>query len=152
MAKIDFHKVERMFDSGMSEMEIEQLLYLAELAHSFGSSEVIKTSKTPDQIKHERAMLVVNTKREIKFMASVRRDLIDKLGIDRATARKLFEDPKNVGDEEAKKIEEIRDKVRSFREEIRNSLMSVDVDKEIDQNIKSAKYKRFNIRDEWLPL
>jgi len=152
MAKIDFHKVERLFESGMSEMEIEQLLYLAELANAFGSTENIEIGKTPEQIKQDRAMLVVNTKREIKFMASVRRDLIEKLGIDRATARKLFEDPSKVGDEEAKQIQEIRDKVRTFRDEIRQSLLSVDVDKEIDQNVKSAKYKRFNIRDEWLPL
>jgi len=152
MAKIDFHKVERLFESGMSEMEIEQLLYLAELANSFGSGESIEIEKTPEQKKHERAMLVVNTKREIKFMANVRKDLIDKLGVDRATARKLFEDPKKVGDEEAEQIKEIRDKVRSFRDEIRESLLNVDVEKEIDHNVKKAKYKRFNIRDEWLPL
>ena len=152
MAKIDFHKVEKLFESGMSEMEIEQLLYLAELANTFGSEKQIEVSKTADQVKQERALLFANTKREIRFLASLRRDLIDQLGVDRATARRLFEDPEKVGDEEAKQIQEIRDKVRTFRDEIRKSLMSAEVDKEIDKQVKSAKYKRFNIRDEWLPL
>ncbi len=152
MAKIDFHKVERLFDSGMSEMEIEHLLYLAELSNSFGSGKTIEIDKTKEQIKNERVLLVVNTKREIKFLAAVRRDLIDKLGIDRSTARRLFEDPSQVSDEEAEQLEAIRDKVKGFRDEIRKSLMSADTEKEIDQKVKSSKYKRFNIRDEWLPL
>ncbi|NGX57301.1 MAG: hypothetical protein K940chlam3_00191 [Chlamydiae bacterium] len=155
MAKIDFHKVERYFDSGMAEMEIEQLLYLAEIASTLGivqEEESPKQRKSPEQIKHERAMLLINTKREIKFMASVRRDLINELGIDRAMAKKLFEDPSNVGDKEAEEIQKIRDKVRSFRDEIRKSLMDAEVEETIDQKIKESKYKRFNIRDHWLPL
>lgn len=155
MAKIDFELVERYFDSGMAEMGIDHLLYLAEISSRLGMVQEEETPtqrKSEEQIKHERALLVINTKREIKFLASVRQDLIKKLGIDRATAKRLFEDPGNVSAEEAEEIQKIRKKVQSFRDEIRKSLMDENIESTIDEKIKKSKYKRFNIRDHWLPL
>ncbi len=154
MSKINFEKAEQYFDKGLARMEVENLLYLAELSDSLGSlvSKPKRGKKTKEQIKREKAFLVINTKREIKFIARVRRDLVEELGIDRETAERLFKDPDNVSDEDIEEILKIRAKIRNFRDEIKKSLQDINTEEMIQKQIAKAKNKRFNIRDSWLPL
>ncbi len=154
MGKINFEKAEQYFDKGLARMEVENLLYLAELSDSLGTlvSKPKRGKKTQEQIKREKAFLVINTKREIKFIARVRRDLVEELGIDRETAERLFKDPDNVSDEDIEEILKIRSKIYNFRDEIKKSLQDINTEEMIQKQIAKAKNKRFNIRDSWLPL
>jgi hypothetical protein len=154
MAKIDFQKVEQYFDRDLARMEVENILYLAELSESLGdfNNQGKQPQKSKEQLSKEKEILVLNTKRELKFIARVRRDLIEKLGINRETAERLFKNPEKVSDDDIEEILEIREKIREFRAEVKKSLQESNIDEMIRKQIEKAKNKRFNIHDDWLPL
>ena len=49
------------------------------------------------------------------------------------------------------RVQEALEKIRSFKEEIRQTLSATDEDF-VKTEIKKSRQKRFNIRDHWLPL
>lgn len=150
MSKIDFNKVEQVLEEGLRQFGVKQLLYLADLAATFGMETTGKESAFDDQ---ETKSLTLHTLfRNLQILRKKDKDLYKKLGINTKKMKNLVDNPAQLTSEEWEKIKKIRQRLDEYRRELRRKLEQISDQDIIKSERKKHINKRFNINEKWLPL
>lgn len=150
MAKVDFAKVEQALRAGLLKMEAEELLYLADLANSFEA--IPKPKEEPQKMAGVLTSVLRNLQADLRKLRKLDEEMYGKLNIDRKEVQNYFENPGSLKPEDWENIKKIREKIRQYKNEIRQNLPG-ESDQEIIKNQrKRQKDRRFNTNDKWLPL
>lgn len=155
MGKVNFTKVEQALEAGLIKMEAQNLLYLADLASSFGEADsdtppVLKPAKFKWDENHQ--LFVQNLATDLRKLRKKDREMDTKLGLDRGELNKLLENPKEITEEEWEKIREIRRKLNEHKKEMKKRLGTISDQDLVKTERKKQVNRRFNIKDNWLPL
>jgi len=149
MTKINFQKVEQALEEGFRKFGIKQLLYLADLSNSFGE-EMTKKNAFDDQ--ETKALSLHTFYRNLQILKKKDSKLFEKLGIDQDKMKHLIEHPNEITEKEWEQMNEIRKKVELYRKELQSKIGKTSDEDLIKSQRKKQKDRRFNIKDEWLPL
>lgn len=150
MSKINFNKVEQTLEEGLRQYGVKQLLFLADLAASFGVGRSKKSSAFDDI--ETKFLFLQSLLRNIQTLKKKDFDIDQKLGIDKKKMKYLLKNPKEITGKEWEIIKEIRRKLDLYRRETRSKGEKVSNEDIVASERKKQKNKRFNIKDQWLPL
>jgi chromosome segregation ATPase len=155
MAKVNFTKVEQALNAGLIKMEAQHLLYLADLASSFGEANseappILKPAKF--QIDETHEAFINNLKNELNLLRKKDKQLESKLGFNKAEIGRLLENAQSLTSEEWDQIREIKRKLNEHKKEMKKKLGTVSDQDIVSDERKKQATKRFNIKDDWLPL
>lgn len=152
MSKTDFNKVETSLQSGLSDMRAKELSILADFYQ--------KPSKGAQYLRQKRERLqrwrqLKELQYEIVKIFRTDREGYKKLKIKRKTVKNWIETFDDFTDEEWEKAEEAIDELERYRKanlqekiKVEPSLLTEIIENEREKH----RVKRFNVRDNWLPL
>ncbi|GAB4225508.1 MAG: hypothetical protein Tsb0021_00340 [Chlamydiales bacterium] len=149
MGKINFNKVESAIGDTFRYYSIKQLLFLADLSSSYGSTIKKKSPFDDDEIK---VISLTTLAQQLRDLHKRDKDIYKKLGVSDKEMRQYIDKGKNLSKEEWDKIQEIKDKIQEIRREIKSKLKPIS-DKQLIKNQRKRHInKRFNVNEDWLPL
>lgn len=153
MGKVNFTKVEQALEAGIVKMEAQHLLYLASLASSLGEGDsdtppVLKPAKFRFDENHQ--VFVKNLEADLRKLRKRDKETDSKLGIQKDEIKNLLAN--EITEKEWEKICEIRRKLDEYRREMKKKLGTISDQDIIFSERKRQVNRRFNIKDNWLPL
>lgn len=151
MARINFSRAELELEQTLHQLEVEQLLYIADLNTSLGILATNKKNSPRDDIR-KIAVALRQLLRDVKKIHLQDKNALKNLGIDPKLLQTMLEKPSLVSPEEWKKIQMIRETITQHKEELKKNLKPLSDQELIDVTRKHQKEARFNIRSKWLPL
>lgn len=151
MTKTNYTKVEESLAEGLRKMEVERLLSIAD------TNQPLKPSRTKEPIAPlltpEQKQLLSFVKHEIKMVKKEHvESFYKKLEVERSVLKRYIKEPESIKTEDWKKLQEIKDKILTYKEEIANAYPQKKDDEVIEKERKEQKTKRFNINKNWIPL
>ena len=139
MAKTNFTKVEEALRDGLDKMLKEKLLEEADAAQG----------KSPSQ-QHVANQLVAKIRHEFKFLKKQDKGIFEKIGIEEKALKELLSKSLSLSDWAT--LQDILKKIEAYRLELEKAIPKLNDEQLIEQQSKKHINKRFNIRDDWLPL
>lgn len=138
MAKTNFTKVEEALRDGLDKMIKEKLLEEADAAQG----------KIPFK-QHALDELVAKIRHEFHFLRKQDPDLLTKMGLDEKVLKELLSSSNTLS---KKDIQDILHKIEAYRQDLEKKNPKATDEQLIEVQKKKHITKRFNIRDDWLPL
>lgn len=154
MAEIDYGKVEKLFHEGVAQMEKDSLLYMAEMANSFGMGfdEIPQMRLSKEQKERYRELESQTLRHDLMEINKNQKGLLKKMGVKRELIERFLRTPQEITDKEFAQMKEIHKQLRAFRAELKKTLAQPSSESQIESGLKKAKNSRFNVQDDWLPL
>lgn len=152
MAKMDYTKVEKMIERAFVESTMRKLLRLAELMESFGMPSAVDM-RSP--VPHSEALLSTLTQihKTLTFLRKKNLQAYNQLNIDKDWLRQITDHPTSISVEDWEKIKELRLEILRYIQEIEKEEKEPKTDEKIiEEEKKTHKNKRFNVRDKWWPV
>ena len=144
MTKTNFTKVEEALNEGLLRMNISGLLDMASTASKMGSPSTAKKSNS-----FARRELLAALQFEIKHCKN--EDLFTEGGISRRELKELLKQPSELKPEEWDKLRLFRQKAYAYKKKIIETQPDEN-DKLVEAQRKRHINKRYNTKEEWLPL
>jgi hypothetical protein len=144
MAKTNFTKVEKDLDKGLEKMKVSNLHDLADIAAGIGESSAKKSKITETQ-----HLLVQHLKIDLKRLRKKEKKLYSKLQIKKEVIDKQLSAPESLSEEEWKDLASLRKKTSELIAEYFPDESNEEL---IEQEKIKHRNKRFNVKDNWLPL
>ncbi len=146
MAKKNYTKVEEALSDGLLKIKREALLKMADDA----SKQKRKSSSIPSTMTQEDSILIKFLQIEFKGLIKMGQNPYKLLGIKKSEFLLLTQEEKPLTKEEKEKLSVLKEKLIKCKEKLAENLPS---DEEIvEQQSKDQINKRFNVKDDWLPL
>lgn len=142
MAKTNFTKVEEALAEGMRQMTKQHLHKLADSIHE------VESAKSEKSLIEAKKKLVAILKFEFNWMEKQDNTLYQKLGISKDEIKKIFETKDALTDEEFNRVKTLHEKLAELKKESPPKSNDELIEKERVKHIN----KRFNVKDDWLPL
>jgi hypothetical protein len=144
MAKVNFSKVEDSFDKALLKLQIENLNELAAIADL--SQESKKSAKGMEEI-------AVKFKKELDKLKKRDPHLFDRLNLTKEAESKLAQPASTYSPEDWARLKELKERIEQLKKDL-SGKESLDAENEtlISKERKKHINKRFNVRDDWLPL
>lgn len=158
MPKNNYTKVEEALDDALLKMKRDQLLQIAGKTKGgpapapteSSSNAATKATEDTDTDKIEtKAIKVLHS--ELQQLYKDGKDPYKKLGINKVEITKYIEHPEDLTPEDWNKIKQFKEQVEFFKKDLDKVQKATD-DEIIEDQIKKQKTKRFNVKDNWLPL
>lgn len=144
MAKVNFTKVEDMLNQGLQKISVGHLLNEADAAKGI--------SKPSDAEVSSNRRLLTSIERGLKTLQSQDPEAYAKMGIKKKSLKKMIEAPEKLTPQEVETLKEIEEKIKKFKEELQETLPSLDNESIIESQRSKHINKRYNVNDKWLPL
>ena len=141
MAKTNFTKVEEALRDGIDKMIKEKLLEEADAAQG----------KAPTK-QHSKDQLLAKIRQEFKYLYKQDKDVFKKLGIDEKILKELLLTAKSLTQSDLNILQEVLNRFDLYKKEMAKKNPSATDDQIIEEEKKKHINKRFNVRDDWLPL
>ena len=141
MAKTNFTKVEEALRDGIDKMIKEKLLEEADAAQG----------KSP-QKQHATDQLLAKIRHEFKYLYKQDKDVFKKLGIDDKILKELLASAKQLTQNDLKVLQEVLKRFDLYKTEMEKQNPQATDEMLIEEGKKQHINKRFNVRDDWLPL
>jgi len=148
MAKTNFSKVEMILNEGLLQVQVKNLLELADIAS--GKSEAAK--ENPTRVSQARRAIARMLQHEIGYIYKSNSGIYMILGIDRDKLFKIFDNSDNITPEDYEYISKLKKTVDTYRKSIQGSVTPQENEELIEKQKKHHINKRFNVNDKWLPL
>lgn len=147
MSKVNFTKAEQALAAGLLKMSVDRLLFLADVASSFGGSK--NNSHVSPSRKEEFQDQLRELKEELKRLSKTNPSFYEDLGVSRDEIKSLFNSIQTSTQEGRKKIRILKTKIKQYRKE----KMKDSKDQELIQSQRKKQVsKRFNVNEKWLPM
>ncbi|MGK5595417.1 MAG: hypothetical protein ACSNEK_08685 [Parachlamydiaceae bacterium] len=144
MSKTNFTKVEKAIDEGLQQMIINHLLDLADATASEKEDQALTVE--------QKNVLIQALSRNLKKLSKLNQESFQKLSPLKKELKKLMLSQGSLTPEEWKKIKEIKEKIEVYRKEIAEVIPQISDDQIIEEERIKHINKRFNIKENWLPL
>lgn len=146
MAKTNFTKVEDALNEGIMRMTISGLLDMASIASQIGSAQ----SSVPLSGSAARKQLVATLLFEIKHCKDEK--LFEAGGMPKVELKDLLQNHENLKPEDWAKLKTFREKADAYKKRVAASLPEDANEKLIESQRKRHINKRYNTKEQWLPL
>lgn len=146
MAKTNFTKVEEALAEGMRQMTMQNLHKLAD------SIQAVESADTKESMAEAKKKLITILKFEFNWMEKQDNTLYQKLGITRDEIKKILSQKENLTDEEFNHVKTIHEKLTELKKELEKVSPTKSDDELIEKERVKHINKRFNVKDDWLPL
>lgn len=155
MAKTNFTKVEDLLASSLSNMEVEQLGKLADIAQRVERPEmrklVEKATLAANKAELDKKALLHGIRKATKDFNNPQ--FYEAIGMAEEELTGLLKDPKTLKPEQWTRLQQIRIKISDFKKKEIELHSEKSSDQAIVENQRHKHInKRFNVKDEWLPL
>jgi hypothetical protein len=148
MAKTNFSKMEMLLHEGLLQVQVKNLLELADVAA--GKGDIAK--ENPVRVLQARKAIARLLQHELNYMYKSNSGIYNTIGIDREKLFKIFDAPDKISDEDWDYLSKIKTKVDIFRKG-KQAMVNPKANEDlIEQQRKHHVNKRFNVNDKWLPL
>jgi len=137
MAKTNYTRVEEALAEGLRKMEMNRLLIIADTV----------SGKQPPSSHQEHTQFLKMLHHDLRNLQKAGKDPFEKGNFDKDEILKYLKDPTSISEEGWKKIEDFKKHITILKGEKKE-----DDEKLIEEQRKSQKTKRFNIKDKWIPL
>ena len=151
MAKTNFSKVEEALAQGILKMSVEKLMEYADLAAMMGGANSTKDKVTSGALESQGRILKV-LERDAVRLHKKDHSLYKNMGIEKKQLDDLFAKTVLLTPKEWELVRQIQLKLKTYKDKMRKSIPKEADDKLVDKERKKHINKRFNVRDEWLPL
>ncbi len=146
MAKVNFSKVENILDEALYKMSIKHLNELAMIAHLLDDSKPKLSNQATEQI-------LMSFQAQLKKFKKNNPNLYKKLGISAEEESKIFLQAQDLTLEEWSKLKMIKEKIDQLKKELHGqNIQKKEYDQQVERERLKHIYKRFNVREGWLPL
>ena len=148
MAKTDYTKAENLLTEGLLKMTVSELLELADKASSFKHPE--KATSLPSL--QARVILLSFMEHDLELLSKVEGAHLSELGITPKELKEALDKAKELSLEDWIRLKKIRERVLEYKQELWDKIPHASNEELVEQERKKHVYKRFNVRDKWLPL
>jgi hypothetical protein len=151
MARIDYNKAEQVYVDGLNKMTVRNLLRYADLVGSLGTGK--KNRKLSDRQQQEVMRAVILTiVEDMKGLKKKDARVFDRLKINSDEFKGIVLSESKITPQEWEKVKEIREKVKTYKKELRKKVANLSDEDLVKNNRKKQKTSRFNVEDDWIPL
>jgi hypothetical protein len=141
MAKTNFTKVEEALRDGLDKMLKESLLEEADAAQG-----------KPSQKQHTTDQLLAKIRHEFKYLYKIDKEVFQKIGINDKILKELLLTTTSLTQKDIDVLKEVLRRIESYRTEMQKKNPQASDEQLIEDQKKKHINKRFNVRDDWLPL
>lgn len=141
MAKTNFTKVEDALNDGMKRMAVKKLLEEADIATG---------KKAPP--KEDTSLILTAVKHDLKWLAKQNPEIYKELSLDKQKTHDLLKAQPPFNQEQMTELKQVKEKIEHYKVKIKAQSPESDNERIVQEEKKSQKNKRFNVRDKWLPL
>lgn len=149
MSRINYTRAELALKANLLKMGIQRVLFLADLASSFGKS---NKSKAPLNAKQEENFqsLMAGIRVEVKKLAKQDASFYDQLELTKEEVKGILQATDPFTEETKKKLQLLAEKLKIYKKHIKTKQPT---DHELVQSQrKKHQSKRFNVNEKWLPM
>lgn len=144
--KVDFSKVENILSDTLRKIFIDRLSELAIIANLIQASSQATNPKLMDEIAASFQQELGKLKRKDK-------KLYQKLGLTDANEERFKISPSQFTQEDWILLKDLKQKIDELKRELLgDELPNLEYEQQVEHERKRHIYKRFNIRDGWIPL
>jgi hypothetical protein len=144
--KVDFLKVENILSDTLRKLFIERLTKLGAIANLINDSH----SNLPKKMIEE---IVIDFQNELKKIKEKDQNLYQKLEISLENEQHFNLSPQQFTQEDWLSLKLLKEKIEDVKRELLGKeTFNEHDDKQIEKERRKHIYKRFNIREHWLPL
>jgi hypothetical protein len=145
MAKVNFTKVENAFDQALQKLFIDQLSELADIANVIDPKATI-SSKSIEEI-------IGRFQKELKKIKKQDPKLYEKLNLNMEDEKRFALPSKEFAQEDWLRFKALKTRIDELKHELYGQKnLDASYEKQVTKERKRHINKRFNIRDDWLPL
>ena len=149
MSRINYTRAEQALKADLLKMGIQRILFLADLASSFGKPNKSKASLGKDPQENFQS-LMDGIKVEVKKLAKQDTSFYDQLELSKDEVKNILQATGPLTEEAEKKIQLLVEKLKKYK---KNSKIKQPTDQELVQSQrKKQQSKRFNVNEKWLPM
>lgn len=142
MSKTNFTKVEEALKEGLLRMNISGLLDMASAASKIGSQ--------PSETAFTQRELLAALKFEVNYCKN--EELFSIGGLSRSVLKKMLKEPNDLKPEEWEQLKLFQEKACAYRKKMIETQPAGEDDKLIETQRKRHINKRYNTKEQWLPL
>lgn len=142
MPKNNYTKVEEALAEGLRKMKVHDLLEEADN---------VKAGKGKKTEKQAENALLVALNLDLTHLSKHGSDPYKKLGLNKAEISKYLEHPEDLTNSDWDKIKKLKEDLENLKTEMLKTQKASD-EEIIKKQVKEQKNKRFNVKDNWLPL
>lgn len=148
MGKTNFTKVEKALEEGLIKMTSAQLLNEA------GPKSPSKSKESVADLPPKEVCQTVmqNIYKELKKLHKENEPAYKQMGFHRQSLKKLIENPAALTPADWNKIKKVQERIEQYKKELALQLPPLTDDEIVEQEKQKSPYKRFNVRDKWIPL
>lgn len=129
-------------------MTIAELLTLADQASSFQHPQ----AKSSVPSVQARTILLSLMEHDLEQISQVKNAKLKDLGITQKELKAHLAKAKELSQEEWAALKKIRERLQEYKKELWDKIPHLSDDELVEKERKIHINKRFNVRDEWLPL
>lgn len=147
MPKINYSKIE----SAMDDAKLKQLIErLAEMTAIVMLSQDPNSKKVSEKVAAE---ILKKLQTELEFLKKGSITSYQQLNLTEEDEKRLLKAPKDFSSDDWKKLHELKEALMALRKELRGKANTKFEDEDLieEERLKHIN-KRFNIKDDWLPL
>ncbi|MFI0435233.1 MAG: hypothetical protein ACH350_05835 [Parachlamydiaceae bacterium] len=146
MAKVNFSKVEESFEKALQRLSIENLSEFAAIANAIEDPQKAMSSKTIDEI-------IIRFQKELEKIKREDPILFSKLNLSPENEERFSRTAADYTQEDWLRLKELKLQIDELKKELcGKEKIAIECDAHIEKERKRHINKRFNIRDNWLPL
>lgn len=147
MPKISFTKVEMIFTEALRKMLIDRIAELATVVSLSHDSNAKISPKTVEKV-------LKSFQKELKLLKEKDKKLYDQLKLTEDDEQRFSKSVKDFNTEDWAMLKDFREKIEELKKEIQGPEPTTQ--EKDEQHIEKQRIKhinkRFNVRDDWLPL
>ena len=160
MARINFSQVEERLVAGIRKMFIHRLLEMADSASRAGvtASNLAQITKEESDVtitskEASRRSVLAAVQTNLKRLIKTDRNIHEKLGISHQEFNEIIDNPGSITPEEWEQIKNLKEEIEAHSTELSEAIVTESMDeKTVEAERLKHIYKRFNVREGWLPL
>lgn len=155
MAKNNYSKVEEALAEGLRKMKVNELLEISDKntkAPAESKEEVPGTaliSKTDPESQEKQLLKAVQI--NLNYLKKAGLEPYKRLKLNKEELAQFLKNPEKMSDADKIKMKKLKEQLDLLKSELKDKPQSSD-EELIKKETKAQKQKRFNIRDNWLPL
>ncbi len=142
MAKTNFTKAEEALAKELDKMLKAKILEEADQASGQQSS----------NDGQDKLVLIMRMQRDLKRLHAKEKGSYEEIDLPKSILRALVKTPEKLKSKSWKELKEIKDALDRYRHELKKRYPGLTDEELIQLEMEKHINKRFNIRDDWLPL
>ncbi|MBA2369577.1 MAG: hypothetical protein H0V82_11220 [Candidatus Protochlamydia sp.] len=144
--KVDFSKVENILSDTLRKIFIDRLSELAIIANLIQTSSQSYDPKLMDEV-------AASFQKELSKLKRKDKKIYDKLGLSDADEERFKLSPSQFSQEDWILLKELKMRIDDLKRQLQgDDLPNLEHEQQVEHERKRHVYKRFNIRDGWIPL